>query len=427
MGKKMKYFFQKVFSALKNGAADILLSSFFVKIFSLFSSIVVVRLLDKTEYGTLSYVENGYSYILLLSGLGLGNALLRYVPRMKTEIQRKSYLNFSLSVGLFLQLILILIIIPIFCLLPVDFIYARILILFFVFKPLLAYVFETILNYIRAIERNRLYASVSVIFVLCNLVFLILFTLLWRLPGVVLARYLSYIIPVIVCVLFLHKNLKHVSNVQLPRKEAREYFKFGFVLMISSLLSSIMPVNDMMIVNLVLKNEVISANYKVALTIPLNLPFITNSILTYIYPKFAKNSDNKPWVWKNICMVSVITVCIMTAISSFIVIFANPIVTLLYGEKYIEVVPFMRILCIIISFNAAFRMLPMSLLPALGKVKLNLWVAGISCILQVILDYFAISVLGLYGAAISLGIIYVVTAFIYWTYIYRITHQVERT
>ena len=427
MGKKIKYFFHKLIAALKNGAADILLSSFFVKIFSLFSSILVVRLLGKTEYGTLSYVENGYSYILLLSGFGLGNAILRYVPRMKSEIQRKSYLNFSLSAGLLIQIVLILILIPIFCFLPVDFIYARILILFFIIKPLLAYIFETILNYIRAIEKNRLYAIVSVLFVLCNLVFLILFTLLWRLPGVVLARYLSYTIPVILCVLFIRKNLKHVANVPLPKKEATEYFKFGFVLMISSLLSSIMPVNDMMIVNLVLKNEVISANYKVALTIPLNLPFITNSVLTYIYPKFAKNSDDKTWVWKNLCMVSIITVSIMTVICSFIVIFATPIVSLLYGEKYIEVVPFMRILAIIISFNAAFRMLPMSLLPALGKVKLNLWVAGISCFLQIVLDYIAISILGLYGAAISLGFIYIITAIIYWIYIYKITHQEERT
>lgn len=423
----MKTIIKKLLSALKNGAADILVSSMLVKIFSLFSSIIVVRLLNKIEYGTLGYVENGYSYILLLSGLGLGNAILRYVPRMKTEVGRKSYLHFSLYGGLIAQACLIAIIIPIFCLLPIDFVYAKVLILLFILKPILAYVFETILNYIRAIEKNRLYAIISILFVLCNLVFLTAFTLLWGLNGVVVARYLAYIIPITFCILFLRKNLLHVENVPLERKESWDYFKFGFVLMVSSLLSSIMPVNDMMIVNLVLKNEIISANYKVALTIPLNLPFITNAILTYIYPKFAKNSDDKPWVWKNLCMVSVVTVGIMAFVCFLILILANPIVTLLYGEKYVEVVPFMRTLSIIISFNAAFRMLPMSLLPALGKVKLNLCVAGISCILQVVLDYIAISMFGLYGAALSLGFIYFITALVYWAYIYNVTHHEERS
>lgn len=422
----MRHLFKKIIAELKNGAADILLSSLFVKCFSLCSSIVVVRILNKADYGTLSYVENGYSYILLLAGLGLGNALLRYVPRVKEIEKRKAYLQFSMKCGLLVQGCIAAVLIPVFCMLPVDYPFAKSLILLFALKPLFAYAFDTLLNYLRAIEKNRLYAIISCLFISFNFVFLIVFTLLWKLRGVVLARYLAYLIPVVICFYIIRKGLAKAACKPLKKQEYQEYILFGFMLMISSLLSSVMPMNDMMLINLIIKSEIVSANYKIALMIPLNLPFITNAILTYIYPKFAYNSDDRQWVWKNIKLVTVITVSIMTGVCLLIIIFARPVILILYGEKYLEVVPLMRMLTIIIGFNTAVRMLPMSLLPALGKVKINLIVAGISCVVQIAADYIAISRFGIYGVVFSLGFIYIVTACVYWMYLYHVTHYDER-
>lgn len=422
----MRNLLKKIIAEWKNGAADILLSSLFVKCFSLCSSIVVVRILSKADYGTLSYVENGYSYILLLAGLGLGNALLRYVPRAKEKEKRKAYLQFSMKCGLLLQGCISVVLIPVFCLLPVDYTFARTLILFFALKPLFAYAFDTLLNYLRAIEKNRQYAIISCLFIFFNFIFLIVFTSLWQLRGVVLARYLAYFIPVVISFSIIRKGLADVTCVPLEKKERREYMMFGFMLMISSLLSSIMPMNDMMLVNLIMNDEIVSANYKIALMIPLNLPFVTNSILTYIYPKFAYNSDDKMWVWKNVKFVTAITVSIMTGICLIIILAAKPIILVLYGEKYLEVVPLMQMLTVIIGFNSAVRMLPMSLLPALGKVKINLIVAAVSCVVQIAADYMAISRFGIYGVIFSLGFIYIITACVYWIYMYYVTHYDER-
>ena len=77
------------------GALHITIGTFATKFVAFFGSIVVVRLLSKPEYGLLKYVENIYSYALLLAGLGLSNAILRYLviyEKLDAKYQHYAYI-----------------------------------------------------------------------------------------------------------------------------------------------------------------------------------------------------------------------------------------------------------------------------------------------------------------------------------------------
>jgi len=54
-------------------------------------------------------------------------------------------------------------------------------------------------------------------------------------------------------------------------------------LMLSNLFSLIMPINEMTLVNELLRNETITANYKIAIMIPGQLSFVTQSIIIYYF------------------------------------------------------------------------------------------------------------------------------------------------
>ena len=73
----------RVKNTLKNiiqkGLLHILMGSFLSKVVSFFGSIFLVRILSKEHYGILSYLENIYGYLLTLAGMGVSNAILRYV------------------------------------------------------------------------------------------------------------------------------------------------------------------------------------------------------------------------------------------------------------------------------------------------------------------------------------------------------------
>ena len=63
----------------KKGLVHILAGNFMTKLVSLFGSIFLVRILSKEEYGILGYLENIYGYVFVLAGMGMANAILRYV------------------------------------------------------------------------------------------------------------------------------------------------------------------------------------------------------------------------------------------------------------------------------------------------------------------------------------------------------------
>ena len=87
---------KKIKQLFDTGAIHITLGTFATKFVAFFGSIFVVRLLTKEEYGLVGYVENIYSYALIFAGLGLCNAILRYVI-IAEDSKKKSYFNFVIK------------------------------------------------------------------------------------------------------------------------------------------------------------------------------------------------------------------------------------------------------------------------------------------------------------------------------------------
>ena len=62
-------------------------------------------------------------------------------------------------------------------------------------------------------------------------------------------------------------------------------------LMVSNLFSMIMPINEQTLVNEILHNEIITANYRVATLIPSQMSFITQSIIIYYFTILAQKEN----------------------------------------------------------------------------------------------------------------------------------------
>ena len=99
------------------------------------------------------------------------------------------------------------------------------------------------------------------------------------------------------------------------------------------------------------------------------------------------------------------------------------IIRYVYGEKYLDAVSLSYVLWIMRSINAGFRMVPMNMLPAIGKTKFNVWCAAISCISLTVVDYIVLKQIGISGIAIGAIIVYLVSGVAFWVYLFRVTHQ----
>ena len=399
---------------VKDGAIGIISASIINKVFSLVSSIFVVRILTQGEYGSLSYVENAYSYILLLSGFGLGNALLRYIPIENDENQKRLILKYALSKGTIIQAVVTIPFIAAFLLIAEKYEHVVILTFLFILKPVFQYIYDTFQYYYRARENNKRYAVLSVVFMGSTVLAMIVFAKAVGVLGIPFARYVSYSV-VLGWIFLITKRHKECETVgELSKDVKNEILKYGISLTIATMLSSILPSNDLMIISNITKSEIDLAFYKVALVIPLNLTFITNSILIYIYPKFVKMSNDGKWILRNASKVSGVCAVIIIPVVLLFYCLAPQLLNWIYGADYIGAAKLMRMLLIAIGFNACFRMMPMSLLAAIGFARENALIAFITVLVQIVLDYLLISRYGVIGAPIALLCLYFATACVYW-------------
>lgn len=227
----------------------------------------------------------------------------------------------------------------------------------------------------------------------------------------------------VVCILygkpFVVKIWK-VSTRYLDKIEIKSFFIMGLSLLISNVFSMIMPLNETFLVNNLISDEIITANYKVANLIPSQLSFVTSSIVIYYFPILAQER-NKIIVWEKSKKIGKYILFLIGFISMIGIIVTPIIITYIYGNQYNDAKNISILLWIVNCLNAGFRMLPMNILPALGCVKYNVAVSALSSIVHLILDYIFIVKLGIYGVVYATGIVYLISGVLYWYYLAKKT------
>ena len=284
---------EKIKKLYASGAFHITAGSFITKFVAFFGSIFVVRLLSKTDYGVLQYVENLYSYALVFAGLGLPYAILRYVV-IADKGKKTAYLNYAIQHSFFRDFIICFAIIIVnYCIeYPDNFkdakIYLPILALLLPFQNL----FTNESYALRAAFRNKEYAYVA-----CGVSILLIFGRIigakyFGLGGVIWSRLIincvcASILATIIYRIYLPKN-----KVTLSKKEKSEMNKYSFQYMISSGLWAIFMLNDTFLLSALTNDPTIVAEYKVAYVLPGNLSLISTAIGIYVAPYFTKNENN---------------------------------------------------------------------------------------------------------------------------------------
>ena len=89
----------RIASLLKNGFGHVFIGTFLNKGIAMISSVIVARIIDKTEYAYLSYSETLYGYLILFAGLGMSSGLLKVCSGKTAGPQDKAYLSYAAKWG----------------------------------------------------------------------------------------------------------------------------------------------------------------------------------------------------------------------------------------------------------------------------------------------------------------------------------------
>lgn len=407
---------ERIAGLYTNGFFHIFAGNILNKLFAFISSIVIVRLVSKADYANLAYVDNLYSYVALFAGMGMASAVLKYCS---SDNQRKNlaYLKFSFKYGILFQTVIVAFLLVLAALFKFPFSGVKGMVLFYCLYPVLDYCFLLIQSVIRALLQSKLYVKISVIQTGTVMVAGIILAMLIGVKGVLAARYIAVSAAGSIGAVFIIKRFRDVQENSLSRSEIKAFLSMSVSLLIANLFSMVMPLNETFLINNLIRDEAVTANYKVATMFPAQLTFISSSIIVYYFPIIAR-MENKKEIWKLSKRIGLFTGAVILAIVVCGVVLSKYIVLGIYGERYIDALGLSRIFWIVYSLNAGFRMIPMNVLPAIGKAKFNAVAASVTSIIHFGIDYFMISNYGITGVAVATVWMYLLSGVTYWIYLY---------
>lgn len=415
----MNLIIKKICKLYEGGLFHIVIGGTLSKLVAFISSIVVVRLVSKESYAALAYADNIYSYITLVAGLGMASSVLKFSLGDNKD-KNYSFYRLSFLGGTIFQVCLILLVCIVIWFINIPFVGTKVLLYLSIPYGVLYYWSLLLQSFFRTEFCNEIYAKYCFMQVLLTFIFNIIGIKIVGIYCVPIARAFGIMV---VCILygkpFVVKIWK-VSTRYLDKIEIKSFFIMGLSLLISNVFSMIMPLNETFLVNNLISDEIITANYKVANLIPSQLSFVTSSIVIYYFPILAQER-NKIIVWEKSKKIGKYILFLIGFISMIGIIVTPIIITYIYGNQYNDAKNISILLWIVNCLNAGFRMLPMNILPALGCVKYNVAVSALSSIVHLILDYIFIVKLGIYGVVYATGIVYLISGVLYWYYLAKKT------
>lgn len=416
---------QSLKQQINGGLLHILSGNLLVKGIGVIASILVVRLVDKTEYAYYSYANNLYGYINLLNGLGLSTALLKFCARDNTPEKDKAYYRFALTRGSWFQLLFALILCVGVYLFPIPFPQARPFVLAMAFLPLLSYIQSTAQIYHRAHGKNKRYAYIGILQAAVVCIAGVSLAWVFGTIGMVAAQYIALSVTILVGYRFVRSRQRGITAQRLGADEKKKFWAMALSLMVANLFSAMMPLNETYLVNNLIQDEVITANFRVAGVIPGLLILLTSSLMVYYFPIVARMKEPQQTL-KTVVRIGLLTfggIAICATIGAFL---SPIIIKILFGNKYLDAIPIMNILWVMRAINAGVRMVPMNLLPAMGYTRFNAISAIVSCIIQTGLDYFLILNMGIYGVAYASILVYILSGAASWGYLIYVCKKGRR-
>lgn len=370
------------------------------KVIAALVGLVLVHLLSKEDYGVYAYAANILGLVILFNGLGVTSAVLQICSEYHGEQDRSdAVLYHAYRWGLLVEAAFTAVIVFVALFVPLPIEGSNMLLGLYCLYPLAYLLFELKTMQLRVAFKNKEYAYATSLQTICTAVFSVSGALFFQAVGLVVGQTVAYVVAYFVLC------IKHPFRVKkrpvLSREGICDFWKIALISALNNGMSSALSFLGTFLVGLYLASDVLVAEYQVATMIPSTLMFIPVTVMIYAYPYFANKRHDKAWTIRNYAKLLLGLSSVMGSIVALLIIFANPVVCILFGEDYLDMIPAMNILLFAYLLASVFRTPAGNLLVTQRRLVSNLVVSIGSIGICVLASYLLIPSIGIEGAAFA--------------------------
>ena len=393
-------------------------SSVINKIIAFASSIVLVRILTKGEYGIYSYADNIIKLFTLASGLGVTSGVLQMCSEVSDEDERSKLYSVGCRIGFYSNLVLAIVIVIVALFVPLPIKGANKLLLVMCLIPFTALLSDLQRTYLRTQLRNKEFSYANTFNTILTFIGACVLAWLFRTYGLVAAYYIAAMSTFFLIIIRWDVPFS-IRKKTVDRDKIKQMVNISVISMMNNGLTHLMYLLDVFVLGICVRQEAVIASYKIATLIPSALAFIPTSIIIYVYPYFARNRMNKTWVKRNYARLTVYVGALNFLIAAGLIAFAPLVIRIFFGAQYLDaLVPF-RILSASFAISGTFRIITGNLLVTQRKLKFNLFTGVLSGIINTTLNVVMINKWGAVGAALATIITVVIISVLNVWYLLR--------
>ena len=426
----IKKLIEKVRGYAKEGLFHIFGSKMIAQVGGLISSVIVIRHLEKIDYGCYVDAVNLYSYPAVFMGLGMTNVVIQYCSEKVSEARKNAIYRYAFLGGNAANILVALV--------TAGIAYwqyrtgqpqTAFYLLLMCGLPFINYADAYAQTVLRVKRRNKVFSNANTMYSIVLLIGNIVLTRLFLVPGLVYSRYVAYFVATVICFLPLVKEgfFGEILSTKerLETSELRKINNYAFICAITNFSSTVLTLLDVTCLDLVLKDPTVLADYHVASVIPTACTFVPSCLMVFFYPKLvAAISDGKEEGRKYLIQLAKVYAVVNGLVCLGIAVCAPVLIWIVYGEKYMNVIGLMQILNL--NYLAyCVRNLMGNAIAAIKKVKMNLLFAVVSGLLNIVLNMLLIPRQGAVGAAIATLIMTLSVAAMDCTYVLRYFRKEE--
>ena len=414
-------------SLKQKGFYSIFVSQIINNILLFGTSVLVVRLINKEDFGRYSYAYNIISLFLLINGIGMLSGFLQFGSEFSDDkVKSSAYEKYAFKTGIIASISISVIIMGLVKFGNNSINQSSILLLLLSLIPIFHFAYTFFETKFRVLEMNKKYSLLINLNSITYFVSVIIGSVFMNVVGIILAKYLAYSISIIYGIYSFKKSNRHIvskESYHLDKIEKKEFLKLSVITAFNNAISQMLYLIDVFIIGLILVDTSIIASYKTATIIPFALNFIPTSIMIFIYPKYAKNNRNLEYIRKYTKQIIGLLLVGNLFISIFLVVFSKNIVYLLFGIEYGDSIKPFIILSICYFISGTFRIPFGNILFSMKRVKFNLFVSILTGLVNIILNYLLITKYGSIGASYTTISVYLLSSLLSVTYFLRVTRK----
>lgn len=406
----IKNLIEKIRTYAKEGLFHIFGSKMVAQVAGLISSVVVIRHLEKIDYGSYVNAVNLYTYPAMFAGLGMSNVIIQYCSEKISDGRKNAIYRHALWGGnLANAAVAVAIAVMAFWRYSIGDPKTAFYLLLMCGLPFINYADTYAQTVLRVKGKNKVFSNANTVYSIVLLIGNIVLTRLFQVPGLVWSRYVAYFVATVICMSALWKERFfrgiYSTKERLEPSYRKQVYNYATICAITNFSSTVLTLLDVTCLDLVMKDATVLADYHVASVIPSACAFVPSCLMVFFYPKLVSAiSDGKEAGRKYLFQLAKVYAVVNGLVFVGITVFAPILIWIVYGEKYMNVIGLMQILNV--NYLATcVRNLMGNTIAAIKKVKMNLLFAIISGVLNITLNMLLIPWLGASGAAIATVIV----------------------